>query len=177
MTGGPADVWTLASDNFDRHLQAVADEQWDLPTGCSEWTVRDLVDHVVHWQAVAGSVLGADTAPGDEWPEVRAAVAAAIADPANLDGVVAEGTPFAGMPKHQALGIASGDVLVHSWDLAKAIGADTTLPIEAVRAVRMGLERIPDAMLRSPGMFGPAVEVADDASEQDQLLAFTGRQP
>jgi hypothetical protein len=31
--------------------------------------------------------------------------------------------------------------------------------------------------MRSPGAFGPEVPVADDASEQDKLLAFLGRRP
>ena len=46
------------------------------------------------------------------------------------------------------------------------IGADETLPAEAVQAVYMGFQRMPEPMLRSSGMFGPAIEVADDASEQ-----------
>ena len=41
----------------------------------------------------------------------------------------------------------------------------------------MGLQRVPDAMLRSDNMFGPVVEVADDASPQDRLLGFLGRTP
>ena len=81
------------------------------------------------------------------------------------------------MPKHQLLGIAVGDLLLHTWDLARATGGDETLPAEAVEAVLMGFRRMPEPVLRSSRMFGPAVEVADDAGEQDQLLAFTGRQP
>jgi hypothetical protein len=34
-----------------------------------------------------------------------------------------------------------------------------------------------DAALRASGQFGPRVTVPDDADEQTQLLAFTGRQP
>jgi hypothetical protein len=41
----------------------------------------------------------------------------------------------------------------------------------------MGLQRLPEEMLRSDRMFGPAVEVADDASAQDRLIAFVGRKP
>jgi hypothetical protein len=41
----------------------------------------------------------------------------------------------------------------------------------------MGLRRLPDEMLRNDRMFGPAVEVADDASVQDKLIAFVGRNP
>jgi uncharacterized protein (TIGR03086 family) len=173
---GPAAIWQEAADNFDRHVQAIGDDQWDAPTGCGEWTVRDLVDHAVHWQAVVGGIVGAGTSPGDDWPTVRAAIAEALEDPTNLEGDAPK-EAFGGMPKHQILGIGTGDVLLHSWDLARAIGADDTLPPAAVQAVYMGLQRMPDAMLRSPNMFAPAIEVGADASEQDRLLGFTGRQP
>lgn len=66
---------------------------------------------------------------------------------------------------------------VASWDLARSIGADDTLPAGAVEATLMGLGRLPEEMLRSETMFGPAVEVAADASPQDRLLGFVGRQP
>lgn len=173
---GPGAIWQQAADNFDRHVRAIADDQWDAPTGCGDWTVRDLVEHAVHWQAVVGGVLGAGTAPGDDWAAVHAAIGEALRDPANLDGEAAS-EAFGGMPKHQVLGIGTGDVLLHGWDLARAIGADDTLPPAAVTAVLMGMQRVPEAMLRSPNMFGPAVEVGADASEQDRLLAFSGRRP
>ena len=77
----------------------------------------------------------------------------------------------------QVLGLLVTDLLVHSWDLARSIGADETLPPEAVEAALMGLQRMPEQMLRGDAMFAPAVEVADDASPQDRLIAFAGRQP
>ena len=42
---------------------------------------------------------------------------------------------------------------------------------------QMGLQRVPDEMLRGENMFGPQIEVGPDASAQDQLLGFLGRQP
>ncbi len=173
---GPGAAWQQAADNFDRHLKAVTDDQWDAPTGCGEWTVRDLVDHTVHWQAMVGSMVGAGTKPGDDWDTVRTNIAAALADPSNLEGII-EGGPFNGMPKHQALGVGVGDVLIHSWDLACAIGGDRTLPAEAVEGVHLGLSRMPPQMLRSENMFGPEIEVPADASAQDKLLGFVGRRP
>lgn len=173
---GPAAIWQQAADNFDRHVRSIGDDQWDVPTRCGDWTVRDLVDHAVHWQTVMGGTLGAAISPGDDWPAVRAAIMDALQDPACLEGN-APPEAFGGMPKHQVLGIATGDVLLHSWDLARALGADDTLPPDAVRAVHMGLQRVPEEMLRAPKMFGPPIDVGDDASEQDRLLAFAGRQP
>ncbi|MDQ3756954.1 MAG: TIGR03086 family metal-binding protein, partial [Actinomycetota bacterium] len=36
-----------ARGEFDKRLRAVRDDQWDDPTPCEGWTVRDLVQHVV----------------------------------------------------------------------------------------------------------------------------------
>ncbi|MCB0992419.1 MAG: TIGR03086 family metal-binding protein [Acidimicrobiales bacterium] len=173
---GPAEIWQQAADCFEQKLAAVGDDQWDVATGCGDWTVKDLVEHTIFWQANVGRILGADASPEQGWDSVKAAIAGALTDPSALEGTI-EGGPMNGMPKHQAMGLATGDALLHAWDLARAIGADDTLPAEAVESVHMGLARVPEQMLRSPNMFGPAVEVADDASAQDKLVAFAGRQP
>ncbi|MCB0994811.1 MAG: TIGR03086 family protein [Acidimicrobiales bacterium] len=173
---GPGDIWKQAAAHFDQNLKAVGDDQWDLPTPCEGWSVRELVDHAVQAQAGIGSVLGSAAAPDASWDDVYPAVSAAIDDPSNLEGN-APPQVMGGMPKHQLLGIAVGDVLLHSWDLARATGGDENLPPAAVEAVQMGLGRMPEQMLRSPKMFANPVEVADDASAQDKLLGFTGRQP
>lgn len=170
-----AAAWQQAADNFDRHWQAIG-EGWDAATPCEGWAVTDLVGHAVNSQMSIAGMIGIGTSPDDAWPTVKSTIEQALADPSCLDGAVEAPGPFGGMPKHQALGIATGDLLVHSWDLARAIDADDSLPAEAVQATLMGLQRFPSEMLRSPGMFGPALDVADDATEQDKLLAFTGRQ-
>jgi uncharacterized protein (TIGR03086 family) len=162
-----------AAETFDRHWQAIGDH-WDAQTPCSEWNVRDLVAHAVGSQVAIGGLVGADVPADADWPAARAAMESVIADPSKLEGI-AEGGPFNGMPKHQVIGVACGDLLVHAWDLAKAIGADDTLPTEAVQATLMGLQRLPAEMLRSPGMFGAPLDTDDDADQQAKLLAFTGR--
>ncbi len=171
---GPADVWRQAADKFDSVLEEVGDDQWEAATPCDGWTVRDLVDHVLHWQAQGGAVLGAGTSPGDDWATIRPALSAALDDPSNLEGT---SEAMGGMPKHQVLGFVIGDLLIHSWDLARSVGADDSLPAEAVEATMLGLSRAPAEMLRSPTMFGEPTEVPDDASAQDRLLAFVGRTP
>jgi uncharacterized protein (TIGR03086 family) len=69
-----------------------------------------------------------------------------------------------------------GDVLVHTWDLARATGLDETLDPDEVRQLYEGMEPI-DEILRKSGQYGPRVEVAADADEQTKLIAFTGRHP
>jgi uncharacterized protein (TIGR03086 family) len=101
---------------------------------------------------------------------------AALAEPGALDGnAVLPG--LGSMPKQQVIGIAAGDMLIHSWDLARALGRDDTLPSEAVEAVYAALQSIPSDFLRAAGRFKDPVEVPDDASTQDKLLAYAGRQP
>jgi uncharacterized protein (TIGR03086 family) len=173
---GPADTWRMAADSFEAKLAEVRDDQWSEPTGCGDWTVRELVDHTLFWQCNLASVLGADVAPEDGWDAIKAAISRALEDPTALDGVLEAG-PMKGMPRHQAMGLATTDVLVHGWDLARAIGADDALPEAAVEAVHMGLAQAPPELIRNPQLFGPAIEVPADASAQDKLIAFVGRQP
>ena len=125
---------------------------------------------------VAGA-LGASVPEGADWAGVQSTIEAAMADPSALEGNLPEDSPLGPMPKHQALGIAIGDLLIHTWDLSRAIGADETLPADGVQAVQMGLGNMPDEFMRAPGRFAAQVDVAADANAQDKLIAFAGRQP
>jgi uncharacterized protein (TIGR03086 family) len=69
-----------------------------------------------------------------------------------------------------------GDVLVHTWDLARATDQDETLLATEVTSLLAGMAPMGDAM-RASGHFGPEVPVPADADDQTRLLAFTGRTP
>ena len=69
-----------------------------------------------------------------------------------------------------------GDVLIHTWDLARAAGLDETLDPQLVHDTLVGIEPL-DAILRSSGQYGPRVEAPPGADEQTMLIAFTGRKP
>lgn len=168
------DVWGLAADKWDEVIGQVGDDDWEKSTPCDDWTVRELVDHAMFWQGRGADVFGADVGEGADWAAIKPAVSAALSDPANLEGVAEQ---LGGTPKQAVAGLVTADLLVHSWDLARSIGADATLPEAAVESTLMGLQRMPEEMLRSDRMFGPAVEVADDASAQDRLIGFVGRTP
>ena len=68
----------------------------------------------------------------------------------------------------------TADTLVHTWDLARAIGAWERLDPECVDAVTEQLSPQVEAW-RAAGVFGAAVEVDEDADPQARLLAMTGR--
>jgi uncharacterized protein (TIGR03086 family) len=66
------------------------------------------------------------------------------------------------------------DVIIHSWDLARAVGGEDRLDPALVAFVDGFLSPQIDAW-RNAGAFGPAVDVGTDADVQDRLLAQTGR--
>lgn len=168
------DVWRQAAAKWNEVMAQVGDDDWGGATTCPDWDVRTLVDHAMHWQTAGAGMLGADVEAGAHWSEVEPKLSAVLDDPSALDG---NAEAMGGMPKQQVAGFLIGDLLIHSWDLARSIGADETLPDAAVQATMMGLQRVPAEMLRSSNMFGPPIDVDDDASAQERLLAFTGRRP
>jgi len=170
-----AAIWKQAAGAWDQRWQAVQADQWEAQSTCDEWNVQQLCDHTIATQAnFTGAMVGADIPEGAEWPEIHAAISACLEDPSCLDGT----TEMPGMgevPKAMMFGIASSDMLIHSWDLARSIGADEQLPAEAVNACHMGLQKMPEAMRMAGGRFKASCEVAADADQQTQFLAFSGR--
>ncbi len=174
----PVDIWRQVADRWTEVYASIGDDQWDDKTPCEGWTVRELVDHL-RWHATALRMLGADTGPGDDWTKIRSALEAVLSDPAGLQGTVEE---FGGMPEHDLAAFLIGDRLIHTWDLARSIGVDETLPPNAVAVTMAGLQHVPPVLLRGRNplglyMMGDPVQVPDDASDQDKMLAFSGRQP
>ena len=84
------------------------------------------------------------------------------------DGVVERTGP--------ALGIAFSDQLLHGWDLARAAEQDTTMPEGLAQAAYDCIHgRFTDEQRK--GVFGREIPVGDDATPQQRLLAYTGRDP
>jgi uncharacterized protein (TIGR03086 family) len=171
-----AERWRQSADAFEQRFRAIAGSQWSAATPCTEWTVRDLVDHAMSVQAHFGGLIGVQVPDGAEWPTIRQAMDAVLADAAALEGSVA--VPGLGdMTKAQVLDICAFDMLVHTWDLARATGTDERLPPAVVEACHAWLQTLPAEILRSPGRFAPAVPTTGDADAQTQMLAFAGRRP
>jgi len=168
-------MWNDVAETFQASYDTIGDS-WESQTPCSEWNVRQLVDHAVAVQANLGSSVDVQASEGDDWPTVRTAMQAALSDPEALAGTTNH-PAFGEVPKARILGIGISDLLLHSWDLARAVGADESLPTEAVAASFEGLQQLPPEMMRAEGRFGEAIPTADGADLQTQLLGFTGRQP
>lgn len=175
MSQQHVDLWNATADTFSQKLEAVAADQWQAASPCEGWCVQDVVDHAVGAQAgMIGPMLGVEIAEGADWPTIHSAISGALSAEA-LQGTMSH--PEMGeVPKGMMFGIMTSDLLVHSWDVARAVGADESLPEAAVEATFTGLQKMPEPMLRSEGRFGPAVASAEGADTQTQMLNFLGRQ-
>ena len=82
------------------------------------------------------------------------------------------------MPGAQMLRFRASDLLVHRWDLARAIGVDDTLDPMLVQEVWDAISSMVPMMATS-GVFGngPSGEVTDDAPPHVRLLDAMGRRP
>lgn len=172
------------ADGFGEVVDLMADGDWEQPAPCAGWTARDVVGHLVDWvpgffRAAAldwGSPPDWRSEPAGAWRWLDAALRSALTDPE-----VASREFDAGPPGRLTVAAAidmvvTGDVLVHTWDLATAVGRHVRLDQDVAASMLHGMEAY-DEMLRSSGHYGPRVVVAHDADVQTQLIAFTGRTP
>jgi uncharacterized protein (TIGR03086 family) len=162
--------------------ERIRPDQLASPTPCSEWSVQDVLDHVVDGTGYLAAALGADRSEpsgGATAGDLAQGVAACLelmGDPAALEHRSPSPLGFEWSGIEATAGTAM-DVLVHTWDLASATGQDVTLDAGVVEAcTAMFLPAMPEGG-RAAGIIGPAVPVADDASPQDRLLGALGRQP
>jgi uncharacterized protein (TIGR03086 family) len=176
-----------ATAEFSSRVHAVKPGQWADPTPCPDWDVRTLVNHLVYEQlwvpplmngatvadvgdALDGDLLGDD--PVAAWDAAAAAASEAIGAAGALDRVVH--LSYADVPGEVYAWQLIGDLAVHAWDLAQAIGADPTIDERLAAAVVVKLT--PDIeTFAQYGLFAPALPVEDGAPAQAQLLALTGR--
>ena len=174
------DRYTALVKDFDARVQAAPADAWSNPAPCEGWTATDVVAHVVG--AMNGMVAGLTGAPpatfdaADPVGSWNAASAASLATVATADLSTTVQGPFGPQPAEQVIGrLQCTDILVHTWDLARAVGGDETLDQEAVSRAYSGLKPM-DAMIRMPGVFGPKVEAAEGDDAQTEFLKFLGRQ-
>jgi uncharacterized protein (TIGR03086 family) len=121
----PIRLWRFAVETFNARLRLVEAEQWDLPTPCEGWTVRDLVDHVQWGQRHCCEILGYALEPTDDWPALVAAVETTLVSDSSLLTGKFTHWYLGEVPKLLELGIMVNDLVGHTWDLARAIGSTT----------------------------------------------------
>jgi uncharacterized protein (TIGR03086 family) len=186
LTGlSPAEEHRRVAAAFTARVRGAAPDAWDAPAPVDGWAARDVVRHLVEWfpgflRHGAGVELASGPSVDDDpvaaWQVHSDAVQALLDDPSTADRVLSD--PHVGeVPLDQAVSrFYTGDVFLHTWDLARATGQDDTLDPDRCAEMLAGMEPL-DEMLRASGQYGPKVEVPESADPQARLIGFIGRDP
>ncbi len=173
----PVEMFERAATRSAALARSVASNQMSAATPCTDWDVAALLDHMA---GGPGYLLGALGVEGQSrpWPDasVVEGCVEALRQPGALERRCLSPAGFEWSVMEAAAGTAM-DQLIHTWDLAVALGADRSLDPEVTAAVvAMFLPDMPEVG-RQAGLVGPAVEVDAAASPQDRLLGAMGRDP
>ena len=189
MSRGLLEPYRRAQDRFDEVLRAVPANQWDAPSACELWAVRDVAGHViwgqeqlVHW--ATGQDYGrTEGAPGAPHPGVMAGsdpvttwcTARAAANEALTDQALGQTVTLPGLGETPLTGIVTllvTDLLAHTWDIAHALDLDVQIDADLIPG---SFAWARDNVIRVPGFFGPELTPPPDTDEQTRWLAYLGR--
>lgn len=169
------------AEEFTRVVEAV-DGDWDAPSPCEGWSARDVVGHVIGSQREFLSRQGLDAGaepdladPVAAWREQLTHVRAVLA----ADGVASrEYDSYFGRTTIAATfaDFYGWDLVVHGSDVARATGQEWSVDEAQAAALHATADGWGEA-LHSEGVCAAEVQVADDASVTDRLLARLGRDP
>ncbi|MGC4993857.1 TIGR03086 family metal-binding protein [Nocardia salmonicida] len=161
------------------------------PTPCAEFDIRALLNHLLFWgpslvgaarkEAVeppAAAETDIDLTAGD-WPTALDAhldaLATAWTDPAAWRGVTHMGGPTE-LPAPLVGGMVVGELIVHGWDLARAVGVTPHWDDDFLRTTYDETAATAEQG-RQMGIYGPEVPVDATAPLLDRILGLTGRDP
>lgn len=168
-------------------LAGVSKDDLDAQSPCASWKVRDVVNHLVGGADFFVGALGGEAGSGDTdvtagdyraaYDEAAARTLGAFSAPGALEKTA--NVPWGQMPAAALMGLATSDILTHSWDLAKATGQSTDLDPElAAQVLEATKQAVPDAFRGAEGSgmpFGPEQQAPEGATNADKLAAFLGR--
>ncbi len=179
-----SDRYRKVAGRFTDRVLGVPEGAWENPAPCKGWVARDIVRHLVEWvpgffESNAGIELPkattVDTNPAAAWAALCDTIQALLDDPEVALRELEMRMGRYSVERSIDM-FVTGDVLLHTWDLARATGQDETLDPDEVHRMLQGMEPM-DELLRQSGHYGPRVDVPDDADEQTRLVAFIGRRP
>jgi uncharacterized protein (TIGR03086 family) len=166
-------------------VDAIAVDAWDRATPCDEWSVRDVVNHVVGGMRIYAAELTGTAAGGaheDDWlgddpqsayRDAAVRVLAAWRTPGAEHCLI--NLSFGQVPAPMAAVIELTEVLVHGLDVAVATQREDLIDQDQCAALLATMTAMGVDGFRTPGIFGPQAAVDLDALPHQQLLAFLGR--
>ncbi|MET0694421.1 MAG: TIGR03086 family metal-binding protein [Propionibacteriaceae bacterium] len=187
-----------AAERVAALLPGVDDRRLDDATPCEKYAVADLLDHLMGLTEEFTRAAAKNNAPDpdqpasappqpsadhlspawrDELPVQLREVAEAWSDPAAWEGETTAGGvtwPAAAMGA-----VALNELVIHGWDLARATGQPYECDGETAQACYQFVASFPtpDGDPDPDAIFGPPVDVSDDAPPLDRALGLSGRAP
>jgi uncharacterized protein (TIGR03086 family) len=184
---GIAGLHRRSVEAFDRLVHLIDPGQWRNATPCTEWDVRALLNHVTNENLWAGALFGGRSIAdvGDAFDgDVLGDDPVATWERASREALARMGEPDAmERPVELSRGHVPGrvyavelfaDHVMHSWDLAKGIGADDALDPGIVRPAKDWFATVEDGY-RAVGSIAERPPIPDGADDQTVFLAMTGR--
>jgi uncharacterized protein (TIGR03086 family) len=159
-------------------------DQWPAPTPCTDWTVRQVVNHLIGMNRVFVALLAdqpppprpsadhVEDDPAGAYRGSAAALLAAFGRPGVLERTYRG--PLGTATGAERLQIRLYDLLAHGWDLAQATEQPADLP-EDLAEQSLAFVRTQLTEQARPGRFGPAQSIAEQAPAIERLAAFLGR--
>jgi uncharacterized protein (TIGR03086 family) len=179
------DRYVLASKEFERRLRRVGD--WAGPTPCAEWDVRQLVNHMVRGNLNYVALLEGGTradflrlrevdALGDDPVGAYERSVEAFVKAFRGPGVLGRKVdyPLGEISAGQALAIRTVDVVIHTWDLARAVKADEELNAVLVEWADENLDAVYEGLEGMERFFAPQ-QGTTGGTRQERLLRRVGR--
>jgi uncharacterized protein (TIGR03086 family) len=150
----------------------------DEQTPCEGWNVRSVINHLISGQDYFQKAARGEeaTPPAPTPPDVVGDDPVKQYEETRQETLVAFRTPGAKDKAAMTMGIAFVDQVVHGTDIAKATGQDATIPPDLAQAAFAMINGNLTAENRGKA-FKPEVEVPENATAQDKLLAYLGRKP
>lgn len=181
--------YTVAVFGFEHVVRLVPKAAWDSPSPCEGWTAREVAGHAMGvvnniaakvgvGEAVdpfgdVGAIAGDD--PAESFRAIRSRFLEAVDQEGALQRWVKSSLGDRSLDDY--LAAMTGDTLVHTWDVARAVGLDDTLDPDLVRIVHESMIEQESPDTRTPGRYDPIVDADADMTAQDRLIAYTGRDP
>jgi uncharacterized protein (TIGR03086 family) len=173
-------------------IEDVPGGRLDRPTPCPAYALGDLLEHIGGLALAFTAAARKDTpdlgdqAPsgdasrlGDDWrtriPRDLEGLSEAWRDPSAWSGMTRAGG--VDLPGEIAGVVALDELVVHGWDLARAIGQPYDCDPSTLEVVLGFVGQFAGQPEARQGLFGPVVEVPPTAPLLDRVIGLTGRDP
>lgn len=159
--------------------------QLNDPTPCDNFTVHDVLDHMIVLGGTFAYWFRGEEAPAIMAPPVYGRVPAAefttamndlleaTRSPGAMDRIIS--APIGEMPGCAFARFVAFDGTVHGWDLATAAGLSYELPADVVDAVDGFARSALTDDMRDGDTFKVVADAPESASQLERLVAFSGR--